>query len=69
MRNHDIAWSSGDVLYWTFTAIAGVIVLLVIANYVSNTDMGEPIIGIIPLLLAGAVWLVGWVCRYVFVRR
>ena len=49
----------GEVLYWTSTVIAGLIVLLVVANYMSNTGMGEPIIGIIPLLLAGAIWLAG----------
>ena len=65
----EMAWRPGEVLYWTSTVIAGLIVLLVVANYMSNTGMGEPIIRIIPLLLAAAIWLVGWVGRRVFAGR
>jgi len=69
MRYNEIAWRSGEVIYWTFTAIAGVIVLSVAANFVFDADRGEPVFRLIPLVLAGAVWLVGWVCRHVFVKR
>jgi hypothetical protein len=69
MRYDEIAWRPGEVLYWTSTIIAGLIVLLVAANYMSDTGMGEPIIRSTPLLLAGAIWLVGWACRRVFAGR
>jgi hypothetical protein len=35
MRYDEMAWCSGEVLYWTFTVIANLIVLLVVANYIS----------------------------------
>jgi hypothetical protein len=69
MRSDEMAWRSGEVLYWTFTVIAGLIVPLVVANYMFDTGRGESVIRTIPLLLAGAIWLVGWVCRHVFAGR
>jgi hypothetical protein len=54
MRYDEMAWRSGEVLYWTFTVIAGLIVLLVVANYMFDTGRGESVIRTIPLLLAGA---------------
>ena len=69
MRYDEMAWRSGEVLYWTSTVIAGLIVLLVGANYIYDIGRGEPGIRSLPLLLAGAIWLVGWVCRRVFVGR
>jgi hypothetical protein len=69
MRYDEMAWRSGEVLYLTFTLIAGLIVLLVVANYMFDTSRGESAIRTIPLLLAGAIWLVGWVCRHVFAGR
>jgi hypothetical protein len=58
-----IAWW-GETLYWAATIIAGLIVAWVVWGYVYNMSRGEPIIPIIALLLAGAIWLVGWACRY-----
>jgi glucose uptake protein GlcU len=51
-----------DELYWTATTIAGLIVALVIADYVSSAS-NEPIIPVIPLLLAGIIWVVGQFCH------
>ena len=59
----------GKILYWTATIIAGLIVVAVVAGYVSNTGEGEPMIPIVPLALAGAIWLAGWACRYMLARR
>jgi hypothetical protein len=53
----------GRVLYWTATIIASLIVVVVVAGYVSNTGEGVPIISTTALMLAGAIWLVGWLCR------
>lgn len=54
-----------DAFYWTATTVAGLIVALVVADYVSNASIGEPIIPVIPLLLAGAIWLIGQFCRHI----
>jgi type VI protein secretion system component VasK len=53
----------GKNLYWAATIIAGLIVVAVVTGYVSNVGEGEPFIPIVPLVLAGAIWLVGWACR------
>ncbi len=58
--------SLGAFLFWTATIIAGLIVVWEVWGYVYNAERGEPIIRITPLLLAAAIWLVGWVCRYMF---
>jgi hypothetical protein len=52
-----------ELIYWMATVIAGLIVAAVIVGYVSNAAAGEPFIPIVALLVAGAIWLVGWVCR------
>ena len=56
----------GEVLYWISTIIAGVITLWAVANLVFNSDRGEPVIQVVPLVIAGIIWLVGWACRDLF---
>jgi uncharacterized membrane protein len=63
----DPRWAK--VVYWTATTVAGLIVLVALASYFSNAAAGEPVIPIAALLLAGAIWLVGWVCRHVLAGR
>jgi uncharacterized membrane protein len=63
----DPRWAKA--VYWTATTVAGLIVLVALAGYFSNAAAGEPIIPIAALLLAGAIWLVGWVCRHVLAGR
>jgi hypothetical protein len=53
----------GRVLYWIATIIAGLIVVVVVAGYMSNAGEGVPFISITALILAGAIWLAGWICR------
>jgi len=55
----------GELIFWTATIVTGLIAVLVVVGYVSNAGEGEPIIPIVPLMLAGAIFLVGWVCRHV----
>jgi hypothetical protein len=55
--------SLGRALYWIATIIAGLIVVVVVAGYMSNADEGVPFISITALMLAGAIWLAGWICR------
>ena len=53
----------GKVLYWTATVIAGLIAAAVVVGYVSNAGEGVTFISVTALTLAGAIWLVGWICR------
>jgi len=50
---------TGEAIYWTATAVAGLIVVLSVANYLSNVSVGWPVVPIAPLLLAVVVWLIG----------
>ena len=54
----------GKFLYRMATILAGLIALLVIVGYFYDASRGEPIIPIVPLLLAGAIWLIGRSCRH-----
>ena len=54
-----------DTPYWTATTVAGLIVALVIADYVFNANRGEPIIEVVPLLLAGVIWFIGTFCHHI----
>src|SRR5580704_2629760 len=55
--------SLGKALYWTATIIAALILVVVAAGYISNAGEGVPFISIAALMLAGAIWLAGWICR------
>jgi uncharacterized membrane protein len=57
----DPGW--GKIIYWAATIIAVLILGVVAVDYVSNARKGYPVISIIPLLLAGIIWLVGWAFR------
>ena len=59
----------GRFIYWLATMIAGVLVVWVVWGYVYTSIRGEPLISIVPLLLAGVIWLAGWVCLKVLVER
>jgi len=54
----------GEYLYRGATILAGLIALLVVANYFYDASRGEPIMLIVPLLLAGTIWLIGRSCRH-----
>jgi hypothetical protein len=54
----------GDVFYWAASVVAGLITLWVVWSYVFNADKGEPIVQIVPLLLAGAIWLLARLGRH-----
>ena len=59
----------GKVLYWMATIVAGVVVVLALVSVFDSPDLGGPVIGFSPLLLALGIWLTGWFCRYVFSDR
>jgi hypothetical protein len=69
MGESAMAASWGEVIYWAATIIASLIVVFVVWGYVQNTDEGYPVIPIVPLLFAGAIWLAGRACRNVFTER
>jgi hypothetical protein len=64
-----MAASWGEVSYWTATIVAGLIVVSAAWSYVYNVEQGEPIIPIVPLLFAGAIFLSGCACRYLLTER
>jgi hypothetical protein len=41
-----------------------VIVIFVVWTYLYNASENYPVLPIVPLLLAGIIWLIGWACRY-----
>lgn len=57
----------GKFVYWAATMLAVLILVLAAASYFANANM--PIIRLPALLLAAAIWLIGWACRYVFADR
>ena len=57
-----IAWL-GETFYWMATIIAGLLFAWVLWGYSFNGAKGEPVILIVPLLLAAVIWLTGWACR------
>ena len=59
----------GELLYRTAIIIAGLIAALAAAEFLNNPSKGGPIIPIRPLLLAGAIWLIGRVFRYLLAGR
>jgi 4-hydroxybenzoate polyprenyltransferase len=60
---------TAKVVYWTAATIAGLIVVLAVASYFANASEGEPVFPIVPLLLAAAIWAVGYFCRSAFSGR
>ena len=54
----------GQVIFWTATIIAILMVLSAVWTYVFNIEQSYPVLPIVPLLLAAFIWLVGWACRY-----
>ena len=53
----------------TASIIAGLIVAVVVIGYVSDSVKDWPVIPIVPLIIAGAILLVGWTCRDVSAER
>jgi hypothetical protein len=54
----------GRFLYRTATFFAVIIAIWAILNYVHSISLGVPRFPIAPWVLAGAIWLIGWCCRY-----
>jgi hypothetical protein len=52
-----------DIFCWTASVVVDLIALWVVWDYVVNADNGEPIIQVVPLVFAGAVWLLARLFR------
>jgi hypothetical protein len=59
------ALNAGRTLYWFATLIAAVIVVFVVADVFISWAQGAPIVRIMALIAALAVWLIGCICRAV----
>jgi hypothetical protein len=59
------ALSAGRTLYWFATLIAAVIVVFVAGDVFISWAQGAPIVRIVALIAALAVWLIGCICRAV----
>jgi hypothetical protein len=53
----------GDLFYWMASLVFGLVMLLVIWSSAFNADHGEPVIQIIPLVIAGSIWILARLCR------
>ena len=53
--------SFGGFLFWVASIIAALIVVWVLWNFLWDWQGGAPIIRLPLLLIAGVIWLVGWV--------
>jgi len=62
-----VSWC--NVIFWKATFIAGLIMVSIAWSYVSNVERGDPVISIVPSLLAGVIWLAGWACRSLLTER
>jgi hypothetical protein len=61
--------SWGSILYRGTTAVAVLILVLAVANYVYNISQNRPLVPLIPLVAAGIVWLMGYGLRYFLTDR
>lgn len=59
----------GTLLYWMTTILAGVITAMAAVNFYFNASEGEPRVPIVALLVAGMIWLIGWICRNVLAEH
>lgn len=66
---YEMAARLGEALYWTATIFVVLIVVWIVWGYMYNASRGDPIIPIVALLFAAAIWLVGRACRFVLAGR
>jgi len=66
-RSDEASW--GNILYRGAAALAAVIILLGAVNYFYNLNQNRPLVPLIPFVLAGVIWLIGWFLRYLLTDR
>ncbi len=57
------------MFYWAATLLAGLIGAAVFVVYLFSETGTAHVFPIVPLVLAGAIWLLGWAAREVLARR
>ena len=55
----------GNVIYWTATGIAIIVVALIAYGAVFGTGQADPALQVSVIIGAGMIWLVGLAVRYV----
>jgi hypothetical protein len=70
LYHEDASWEpedrspgAGRVLYWLASAVAVVILVFAIADFVISVAQGHPILHIVGFAAAGVIWLIGRLCR------
>jgi hypothetical protein len=58
-----MAPSWGKLVYRASVMMAGLIIAMATINYLYKESLAQPMIPVVPLLLAGAIWLIGIFCR------
>ena len=46
-------------MYWTAVVLASLVILRAVTGFAYSAESGDPIIPVVPLVAAGAIWLVG----------
>jgi TRAP-type C4-dicarboxylate transport system permease small subunit len=54
----------GNALFWLASLFAALILLWTASDYFSNLGESYPVLNVPAVLLAGAIWLVGLLCRH-----
>jgi hypothetical protein len=54
----------GNALFWLTTVFAALILLWAAADYFYNLSNDYPVLNVTAVIVAGAVWLVGLLCRH-----
>lgn len=68
--NDEFRWEPGEtslsvgrMLYWLATTIAAIMVIFAVADFFISWAQGVPIVRVVALIVAAAVWLIGRVLR------
>lgn len=61
--------SVATVVYTTTTVLAALIAALSLTSTFYEVSDSEPIVPVAALVLAAAIWVGGWFCRYLFTGR
>ena len=60
----DMVLSWGEIIYRASVMLAGLIIVLAAINGLYQVSiLEEPIIPVVPFVVAAAIWLVGFFCR------
>ncbi|MGA9010310.1 MAG: hypothetical protein WB495_26345 [Xanthobacteraceae bacterium] len=51
-------------IFWTATAVAAALLLWVASDFMFGLEAKFPIINLPGLILAAAIWLVGWIALF-----